>query len=87
MSLTMIAYLSVLCIAFVTTCFVIIINLTHSEKSFAQTAATYVIEDPAFTTDKALPTTVVKQHPMFGSETRFIRKAKVISQELTNIKE
>jgi hypothetical protein len=87
MSFAMIAYVSVFCIALVTTCLVITINMMHVEKSMAQTVATYIIEDENFVTDKALPTVVVKQHPLFSSETKFMRKAKPIPIEQTNIKE
>ena len=83
----MIVFVSTFCIAFVMTVIVIVINLTHVERSMAQQAATFTIEDESFVTDKSLPSTVVKQHPQFGSKTQFLRKAKPIDSAQTNIKE
>src|SRR5437763_618000 len=87
MSRRMIVYISAFCLAFITTGLVIVINLTHIEKSVAQTAASYTIEDESFVTDKSLPATIVKQHPLFGPQTKFMRKAKAIPQSQTNISE
>jgi hypothetical protein len=53
----------------------------------AQAVARYTIEDGSFVTDKSLPSTVSKQHPLFGPQTQFVRKAKQINTTDTNLAE
>jgi hypothetical protein len=86
-SLRMVVFATTYCVLIVATGVVIFINLSHVEKSMAQATAQYTIEEERFVTDKALPTTVSKQHPLFGPETQFLRKAKQINPIETNISE
>jgi hypothetical protein len=83
----MIVLVSAFCIAIVATGLVVFINLTHVEKSMAQAAAQFTIEDESFVTDKSMPQTIAKQHPLFGPQTQFIRKAKAVPPAQTNISE
>jgi hypothetical protein len=86
-SLRTIAYVSAFCIALVGTGLVIFINLTQVHSSKAQAAAEFVVEGESFVTDKSLPNTIAKPHPLFGPKTQFIRKAKTIPAAQTNIKD
>ena len=87
MSYRMIVFVSMFCIAFVVTGLVALINTMHVEKIIAKQAAIFTIEDETFVNDKSLPTIVTKQHPPFGSQTQFMRKAKTIESSQTNISE
>jgi hypothetical protein len=78
---------SMFCIAFATTAIVVLMNILHVEKSMAKQAAQFTIEDETFITGKSLPTIVTKQHPSFGPQTQFVRKAKAIKSTETNISE
>jgi hypothetical protein len=62
-------------------------NMSHVEKSMAGQAAVFTIEDETFVNDKSLPSVITKQHPEFGKQTQFARKAKVVSSSQTNISE
>jgi hypothetical protein len=86
-SLRTIAFVSAFCIALVGTGLVIFINLTQVHSSMAQAAEQFVVQDESFVTDKSLPNTIAKQHPLFGPQTQFIRKAKSIPAAQTNIKD
>ena len=87
MSFSTIVFVSTFCVALVATGLVILINIIHVEKSMAQQTSEFTIEEESFVNDKALPSTVVKQHPMFGTKTQFMRKAKAIPSNQTNISE
>jgi hypothetical protein len=87
MSMKMVVFASVYCLAVITIGIIITINLSHIEKSMAQAVAKYTIEDESFVTDKSLPTTVSKQHPLFGPQTQFVRKVKQINTKDTNLSE
>ena len=61
--------------------------MSHVEKSMAHQAAVFTIEDETFVNDKSLPTVITKQHPVFGPQTQFVRKAKTVSSSQTNLSE
>src|SRR5690349_17032850 len=79
MSMKMLGFAGTYCVLLIATGIVIFINLSHVEKSMAQAVARYTLEDESFSTEKSLPTTVSKQHPLFGPQTQFLRKAKQIN--------
>jgi hypothetical protein len=87
MSLRMVVATGIYCMAFITMGIIIFINLSHVEKSMAQAVVKFTVEDESFSTDKSLPTTISKQHPLFGPQTQFLRKAKTINAAETNITE
>jgi hypothetical protein len=87
MSYRMIVSVSMFCIALVATGLVVLINIIHVEKSMAQQAAQFTIEDGTLINDKSLPTIITKQHPSFGPQTQFVRKAKAVKATETNISE
>jgi hypothetical protein len=86
-SLRTIVFVGTFCLSFVATGLTIFISLTRVQQSMAQAASEFTIEDQIFVTDKSLPVTIAKEHPIFGPQTQFMRKAKTVNSTETNLSE